>query len=343
MPRHKVCGEYLSGESLSLLEVVGVARPVIERAGVWLDRVSFFSPSGRRASIELRPEQKALSIRRYDLDWILFENAAASGAQTRQGCRVTGHEATDSAVVLKLAAGEEIRASLVIAADGLRSRFAEAAAPQRSGQRLFGFKAYWGNLSLPASEIEMYFTPQGYGGFSPVDAETVNGTFLVSEGLVRSLGGQEEAIFAQGVLSNPVAAERIGPARRLSRWWSTGPIEYGMRRRFGPRVIPVGDALAVTEQFAGEGMGMAIKSALLLAALLRREPELLGDGEALRARYLTLYRRTFAWKMRLLGLLRCAMASREGAESVLAVLRWCPWLFQAFYSWSRSDYRRFSK
>ena len=87
-PRHKVCGEFVSPESLALLqsllprsepEILAYAsRPWITSARIFLDETPLTLPVSPPAQ----------SIPRFELDAALFESARREGVQGREGATV---------------------------------------------------------------------------------------------------------------------------------------------------------------------------------------------------------------------------------------------------------------
>src|SRR6516162_7945172 len=92
LPRHRVCGEFVSAESLDvlagLLQEVPSARtlfenaPVIKNTRLWL---------GERV-IESPVHPPALSISRHDLDALLWEAARRAGVVVHPNCEVLGSD-----------------------------------------------------------------------------------------------------------------------------------------------------------------------------------------------------------------------------------------------------------
>ena len=110
-PRHKVCGEFVSAESLDLLAgllqdapetAALLARaPVIERT-----RLLF---GGRVIEVEVSPA--ALSISRYDLDALLWNAAQRAGVEVRPNCEVTACDG-DGPFTLQTSSGSLLREGL---------------------------------------------------------------------------------------------------------------------------------------------------------------------------------------------------------------------------------------
>ncbi len=91
-PRHRVCGEFVSAESLDVLadllrhvstaETLFQVAPLIRRMRLLL---------GERV-IEAPVTPPALSISRYDLDALLWEAARRAGAEVHPKCEIVGSD-----------------------------------------------------------------------------------------------------------------------------------------------------------------------------------------------------------------------------------------------------------
>src|ERR1700685_1458831 len=81
-PRHKVCGEFVSAESLGLLGgLLGSRQGNLLGAAVRIPRARVFL-DGR--ILETLVDPPAASVARLDLDAVLWELAAESGVEARQ-------------------------------------------------------------------------------------------------------------------------------------------------------------------------------------------------------------------------------------------------------------------
>jgi len=123
-PRHKVCGEFASAESLGILRdllrwvsdadrILGAA-PVIDQVRLVLDQ----------STVTARVAPPALSISRYDLDMLLWRAAQQAGVQARSSCEVRAVRGSGP-FQLDTSSGA-IETSAVIIAAGRWSRFTRA-------------------------------------------------------------------------------------------------------------------------------------------------------------------------------------------------------------------------
>ena len=217
--------------------------------------------------------------RRYVLDTMLAEAAAAAGATVRTGFTVAGVRLDDVGRAIGVAGHDrdgnrvDICARHVVGADGLGSRVARSvgAGPVEdrgaSGATQY---AYFEGLDWPA--IEFISRPGSFAGVFPTHGGEacvwVCTPSSVALDVRRGTGGAEEA-FA-------VLLERAAPelSRRLRRARRTSPVR-GMlrapnhvRQAHGPGWALVGDAGYHRDPVTGHGLSDAFRDAELLAAAL---------------------------------------------------------------------------
>lgn len=256
-PRHKVCGEFVSAESLGLLEgfaresaalaslLAGAER--IARARVFLD--------GR--TWELPVEPAAASIPRLDLDAALWELAERVGVDCRQ--QVTVSAAEDGGGV-ETSAGS-FRARALINASGRWSNLASASrqSPPAKGPRWLGVKAHF-RESAPAPSVDLYFFRGGYCGVQPVGADRVNACAMVRSDAATTM--------KEVLASHPQLRERSRAWEPVMEPVATSPLLF---RRPTPRqgtVLLVGDAAGFVDPFVGDGISLALRGGALAAEAL---------------------------------------------------------------------------
>ena len=62
------------------------------------------------------------------------------------------------------------------------------------------------------------------------------------------------------VMHCPALADRLKPLRRVTPWFSTGPLQYGQAFANVGDVYPAGDALSFVDPFTGSGLLAAVRS-----------------------------------------------------------------------------------
>src|SRR5262249_814309 len=163
-PRHKVCGEFVSSESLALLrELLG------EDMFSWHTPVSSARLFIDSKTLTLPVSPAAQSIPRFDLDERLFQAAQRAGASTREGAAI--QEVREGETFKVQTSTETLNARAVVNATGRWSKLTRFEVTGK--EKWLGLKGHFTEASPPPS-VDLYFFPGGYCGVTPVDANAVN-------------------------------------------------------------------------------------------------------------------------------------------------------------------------
>ena len=284
-PREKVCGDGLTPRSVRSLLRMGV-----DTDDPRFERVKGLRVYSRRTTIELPwPELRdfpnyGLVATRMDLDELLARRAEKAGARLLErteavapimdGGWVRGVLARDA----EDRKGEpfEVRARLVLAADGASSKLSAQAGVQRDDSKPLGIAArrYYRIDRHPGPWFESWLDLwegdtilPGYGWLFPVADGTVN----LGAGLLNTFKGFKDvsaqrlfAAFAAMMPHEWGISEETAVGRVLS-----GPLPMGVSRRPAalPGLLLIGDAGGMVNPFNGEGIAYAMESAELAAEL----------------------------------------------------------------------------
>ncbi len=258
---HKVCGEFLSREAIHYLQQTGI-EPLLLGAHT-IQRVRLHS--GRQA-IEARLPFTALSLSRRILDEALLVKAHEAGCDVRRGACVARLETARDSWSVRLHSGEMIRTKTVFLATGKHdlNAWGRGGATQPD---LVGFKMHW-KLAPAQCEIlngamELFLFRGGYGGLSMIEGGTANLCLVVRRNRLRQLGGWTPLLDS---IRNAVPAMRERLHNATPCWpkpLAISPIPYGHLGAPSDGVWRVGDQTAVIPSFTGDGMSIALHSAIL--------------------------------------------------------------------------------
>ncbi|MCU1340030.1 MAG: electron transfer flavoprotein [Bryobacterales bacterium] len=224
LPRHKVCGEFFSPEIGPELERLGAWDAFLAARPARVQRLELHFGSRKKSS---RLPEPAFGLSRYAFDLMLLDQARAGGADL---------------------ASETADERPLIVATGRH-----ATATQR-GQRLFGFKAHFDG---PVDDgVELFFFERCYVGVSAVEAGRTNICGLAPESFLSRFGFEYDDI----VMQCPALSDRLKPLRRVTSWFSTGPLQYGQAFEDAGHAYPAGDALSFVDPFTGSGLLAAVRS-----------------------------------------------------------------------------------
>src|ERR1700733_7012725 len=189
-PRHKVCGEFLSGEALEDLRALGI--DVASLGAVPIDYVRL--AAARRAAEAPLPFPAA-SLTRKALDKALIAEAIAAGVRVERGRGVQAlARTTSNAWQATLDDGATREATTVFLATGKHDLRGHTR--PKDPEQWVAFKMYFRLAPAQAAELtdasELMLYPGGYGGIQPVEGGVANLCFVVQQRHLARVGHRWE-------------------------------------------------------------------------------------------------------------------------------------------------------
>jgi flavin-dependent dehydrogenase len=272
-PRHKACGEFLSGEALDDLRALGI--DVVSLGAVPINYVRL-AAAGRAAEAPLPFPAKSLT--RKALDTALIAAALAAGVRVERGQSVqTLTRTTSNLWQATLDSGTTYEAPTAFLATGKHDL--RGYGRPRDPHQWVGFKMYY-RLSAAqtaaladASELTLY--SGGYGGIQPVEGGITNFCCVVRRRYFARAGLRWEGLLTKMQQDCRHLAMRLGGAEPLlDKPISITHIPYGyIRRATEDGLYCIGDQAAVIPSFTGDGISIALHTArCAAAAYLAAEP-----------------------------------------------------------------------
>lgn len=272
-PRHKVCGEFLSPESLSMLNSLGLRTAVESLQPSVINRTRLIFSHGE--AIELPLPGSALGVSRYALDTALHEAAIRSGVQVETGTTATSvhAHAKGYGIETRQEGGRHtVRARTVIAAWGanLRSGLPGHNASRASRNTYVGVKTHYSGIDM-GPVVELYFFSGGYLGISPIEGGRVNVAALLKREAFHSSEKTVLGILDAAARRNPKLYAKLRDAVPVpGTQAAVAPVDVYRRRPVWEQLPHVGDAAQMIPPLCGDGMSMALRSAQRCAPLADR-------------------------------------------------------------------------
>ncbi|HZY78841.1 MAG TPA: NAD(P)/FAD-dependent oxidoreductase [Cyclobacteriaceae bacterium] len=243
-PFHRVCGEYISNETVPFLRENGLFPDGFSPEQIKHFRLT--SVSGKSA--ELLLDLGGFGISRYVFDNFLYRKAVESGVNVF--CNTTVDD-----VNIK-------EAKVVIGAFGKRSKLDAQFNKRRSPY--VGVK-YHIRIDHPKGLIELHNFKDGYCGISNVEGGVTNLCYLTHSNNMKEHGNirrmEEEVLFR-----NPFIKSIFEKAEFLfEKPEVISEISFEAKSPVVDHVLMVGDAAGMITPLCGNGMAMAIRSGLIAA------------------------------------------------------------------------------
>jgi flavin-dependent dehydrogenase len=256
-PRDKLCGEFLSYDAL----------PVLQRLGVTLEvpAISRCRVVSRKRVYEFDFPSPARGASRLLLDELLYRTAIASGARSLAGWSAVS---LDPLVVERDGEQQTLEANVTVGAWGRWGRFdtqlGRRFVRDRS-HRNFGFKRHYRGASAE-DVIELYSFRGGYLGVSPIENGLTNICGLVhASRLSGHKGGWDALLETIRAEERQLDAMYARYTAAQDGYLSSEPVIFRARSPVEQGVVMIGDASGIVDPLTGNGMAMAIQSALVAA------------------------------------------------------------------------------
>jgi menaquinone-9 beta-reductase len=258
-PRQKVCGEFISAESLDLLRgLLGLRHEALLRDAVRIHGARVFL-DGRR--IETAVDPAAASVARFDLDLALWNAAMELRVDARQQVAVQSVNGIGPFRVASTASEFDCRA--VLNASGRWSNLTSDPAFLPTAKWI-GVKAHFEEPDAQPS-TDLYFFEGGYCGVQPVGF--VNGNSRINAcAMVRA---DTANTLNEVLVQHPALEERAQSWKPLFDAVSTSPLVFRKPEAVRDGLPMAGDAAGFVDPFVGDGISLALRSGALAAECLR--------------------------------------------------------------------------
>ena len=278
-PRDKACSEYLSPQASELLDSLGVLE-VVERSGAaQLAGMRVHAPNGSTIHGEFAGDHgfnayrdRGLAVRRTMLDTILLNEARRSGAQVREGARVTDVIRNDNGSVAGVKILDHrklvsLRAPFVVGADGLRSVIARRVGLVRTSRwpRRIALVTHFTGVEHSRDFGDMHVEDGGYLGMASVGGGITNVAIVVPVSRASEVASDRTRFFESWLAERPQLASMFANATRIDPVRATGPFGVSARRAWTDGAALVGDAAEFFDPFTGEGIFTALRGGSILA------------------------------------------------------------------------------
>jgi flavin-dependent dehydrogenase len=241
-PRHRVCGEFVSGRGRDALRDLGLEKELLARGAREARTAAFYS---RRAKGKPRPlPQPALCLSRFEMDEALAEVFRGLGGDLTENKRWHG----------KPGPGVVRATGRMVAQNG-------------NGWKWFGLKAHARGVQSEA-DLEMHLLDNGYVGLCRLSGNTVNVC-----GLFRSQGAAPELAnnwrkWLRGPKDSELRKRLEGAEFDADSFCATAGLNLAPQSAVGREECRVGDAITMIAPLTGNGMSMAFESSQIAAASL---------------------------------------------------------------------------
>jgi flavin-dependent dehydrogenase len=241
-PRHRVCGEFISGRGQSSLARLGLSELIESAGAIRANSAAFFTAtqSGRAHTLPV----SAICLSRYKLDSALCNEFKRLGGELVSGQRWREHNFAEG----------------FVRAGGRRAQV------EQGSDRWFGLKIHARNVTL-AADLEMHLSRQGYVGICRLNDGEVNVCGLFRRRLGENAPADSRELL-RGEPGSPLRKRLADAKFDDASFCAVAGLSLKPQRAVARPEVCVGDAITMIPPVTGNGMSMAFESAELAVAPL---------------------------------------------------------------------------
>ena len=284
-PRHKICGDALSGKVLSVMK--RIPGNVYDDFLLNVDKIPsrgihFIAPNHHVLDVpfqltrETTTQAPGYICKRNDFDNFLFAKLRDhANIQIFEGEKISEVITHHDHVHVKTG-NHQFLGQMIAGADGVHSTVRKYLHGIPVDNRHFctGIRAYYENIKNlhPENFIELIFLKEllpGYFWIFPSTAAQVNAGFGMMQNRITERKENLVHIFNDLITGHPLLAPRFRNARITGKPEAhTLPLGTWKSKRSGNRFVLLGDAAFLVDPFTGEGIGNAMASGEIAASIL---------------------------------------------------------------------------
>jgi hypothetical protein len=312
-PKHKVCGEYISNETLPYFN--------------WLDlNLESLNPNlihqfqlttANNKSLTTDLSLGGFGISRYELDYFLYQQLVKRGISVTKD-RVTAIEFKDDLFLITLQSGRELTAKQIIGAYGKRSAI-DVKLGRAFIQRASPFLAIKGHYrgDFPNELVSVHNFNGGYCGVSKVEDEKINICYLADYKSFKKHKNiknyQEKILYRNKNLETifqsctPLFDEQLVISQ----------LYFGKKKLVENHILMIGDTAGLIHPLCGNGMAMAIHSAKIASELITKYRRgNIKSREELEERYIRQWNLAFSGRLKM-GQILATIIRKENISNLL--------------------------
>ncbi len=242
-PRHRVCGEFISGRGQESLARLGLRGLLESNGAIHANTAAFFSAT-KSTSPRALPSS-AICVSRFVLDAALAAEFRKLGGELVSGQRWREEDFVEG----------------VVRATGRRAQV------EQGNERWFGLKIHARKISLTA-DLEMHVAPSGYVGLCQINGGEVNVCGLFRRRVGENSSPQNSRELLRGQPGSPLNQRLAAAEFDEDSFCAIAGLSLRPQCAAARAEVCVGDAITMIPPVTGNGMSMAFESAELAVAPL---------------------------------------------------------------------------
>lgn len=324
-PLHKVCGEYISSESISFLERLGLDIKALNLPDITGLKLS--SPLGITVKGPL--SIGGIGLSRYVLDQKLYQIAQEAGVQFYKDTVAGSVTFNEDQFTIQIPGGH-LQAKTLAGAYGKNSNIDTVLNNHQSPGEYIALKYHIRHPGFDRSTVEMHSFPGGYCGMSAIEDGLVNMSCICKKTVFKkyhSIPLLESKVLSQ----NPHLKRYFDEAEFIyDKPLSISRLHFRINTPVKDHVLLIGDAAGNIAPLSGNGMSIGLNSALLAGVAIQNYLTEKSDRATMEANYRQQYYKHFAKRIRVARWVHALLCKKYLTDAGIALTRLFPFLLKLF-------------
>lgn len=262
-PMHRVCGEYISNESVAFLEKLGL-KDLLKKA-TKINQLLISELKGSNINTSLK--MGGIGISRYTLDNALAQKAIEEGVEILENTLFENHQYVNEIFTVK-ASGQYYTAYILIAATG-KYPAGDFYKKTHKKNDTIAVK-YHLQFNQPKHLIALHLFKGGYAGISYTDINAYCLCYLVKAIYLKECG-DIKTLEKNYLMQNPYLQQIFTKGVKLNNTPHViSHIHFELKKPVHKNVLYIGDSAGTIAPLTGNGMSNAFRSAHILFPILEK-------------------------------------------------------------------------
>lgn len=324
-PLHKVCGEYISTESLGFLARLGLDLKALHLP--YMSQLKVSSPLG--ISVKGSLSIGGVGLSRYALDYKLYQIAREAGVLFYTDTTAGAVTFKEDLFTIQIPE-EHLQAKILAGAYGKNSNIDAVLNNHQLPSEYIALKYHIRHPAFDRSTVELHSFPGGYCGMSAIEEGLVNMSCICKKTIFKkhnSIAALEKNVLAQ----NPYLKRYLDEAEFVfDKPLSISKLHFRINTPVKDHVLLIGDAAGNIAPLSGNGMSIGFNSALLAGTAILNFLAGTTDRRGLEQQYRAQYYRHFSKRIRLARRIHLLLGKKYITDAGIALSRLFPFLLKLF-------------
>jgi len=326
-PFHKVCGEYISLESLDFIESLGL--PISNMPLPVIKNLIVTAPNGNQ--LEQALPLGGFGISRYKLDNALKDIALSNQVALFENCKVVDVVFLHDEFQVQTATGR-FTCRICCGSFGKRSNLDIKWGRPFAGQKPNKLNNYIGvkyhiKTRFPADTIALHNFKNGYCGISKIEEDKYCLCYLTNAGNLKANGNSIEAMEKSILYKNPHLEYIFTNSEFLYQSPVTiSQVSFNKKNQVENHVLLLGDAAGMITPLCGNGMSMALHAGKIASGYIHEFLSGKLSRPEMETAYTQQWRSVFSKRLRTGRWIQSLFGKAWITNFFIAVMKKMPWL-----------------